>query len=296
MATPRGAEHRDLEQRLRNMQAQINRLASRVLGQRQLSVTEGDFVVSGGGGVLVQDGGTISAEYDNGQVGLEFGKIRTSAAYSSGLLVYSSAGDARVKLAETLTGTWFGYITGFDFLNLSAGDLLLGDQTDTNSISLEGDTISVIPNTQLQLDINDGTGSVLVGTVCQNVQIGHQTTSSAANCFISTAGRIYRSTSSRRYKADIEDAEVDPAKVLGLRGRTWQDKADAGDPDAPRHIGFIAEELHEAGLGEFVTYDEDGPEAIAYDRLSVALLAVAQQQAEQIAGLSARLDALEQHA
>lgn len=59
MATPRGAEHRDVEQRLRNLENELSRLRTSVLGQRKLEVSEGDFAVSGGGSIVVQAPGDL---------------------------------------------------------------------------------------------------------------------------------------------------------------------------------------------------------------------------------------------
>ncbi|GAA5122157.1 hypothetical protein GCM10023339_40120 [Alloalcanivorax gelatiniphagus] len=73
--------------------------------------------------------------------------------------------------------------------------------------------------------------------------------------------------------------------VLQMRGRTWRDKAQVEqDPDTEdRYVGFIAEELDELGLTAFVEYDDEGqPNAIAYDRLSVALLAVLKDQERRL--------------
>lgn len=53
MATPRGAEHRDLEQRFRDLERKYDALASRVLMQRKAEVTQGDFVVKGGGNIVI---------------------------------------------------------------------------------------------------------------------------------------------------------------------------------------------------------------------------------------------------
>lgn len=73
MATPRAAEHRDLEERLKKMEAKLDRLSAQVLRQRQLAVTQGDLVVSGGGGIKVLDGGTIQAEDEAGHMIVDMG-------------------------------------------------------------------------------------------------------------------------------------------------------------------------------------------------------------------------------
>lgn len=280
MATPSGARHRDTEQRLLDLEAGQRNLTAASLRRRQLSVTEGDFVVSGGGGVVIEDGGGITVndggsfrtEYPNGQEAIRFGPIVPSAVYEHGLLMFDAAGVSRVWFAQKDDGTFESAINGDAIYVNSAGDV--------NVFAGGGD-----------LYLNADRVRIDYGT---DVRIGHITTGSAANCFISVDGRIYRVSSSRRYKADVQDAGIDPAQVLQLEGRTWVAREDEGNPDAPRYVGFIAEELDDLGLTEFVVYDDEGrPDAIQYDRLSVGLLAVAKSQQKQLDALSARLDALE---
>ena len=108
------------------------------------------------------------------------------------------------------------------------------------------------------------------------------TTASAANCFINADGALYRSTSSLRYKSDVADAAHGLADVLKLRSVTYKAKND-GDTVFG---GLIAEEVHDAGLTEFVTYDKEGrPDALHYGNM-VALLVKAVQE------LKAELEAL----
>lgn len=71
MATPRGAQHFDLEQRLRDLERQVQRLTSMSLRRSQLGVTSGDFAVTGGGSVLVEDGGSV--DVDGGDVNVTGG-------------------------------------------------------------------------------------------------------------------------------------------------------------------------------------------------------------------------------
>lgn len=132
------------------------------------------------------------------------------------------------------------------------------------------------------------TGSISLSSSSNQVFITHTTTGSAANCFISTGGLIQRSTSSIKYKQDIEDFTVDNDKILQLRPRVWRDKQEVeedGDTDN-KYFGLIAEEVSELGLTYLVSYDEEGnPDGVAYDRLAVALLNVVRQQKEQIESL-----------
>lgn len=137
----------------------------------------------------------------------------------------------------------------------------------------------------------------------KQVYIDHNTAPASANCHITEAGLIYRSTSSRRYKQDVEDLVVDVDQVLAMRPRTWRDRAEVErDPDTTnRYLGFVAEELVDVGLEAFVVYNEAGEvDAIAYDRLTAALVPVLQHQQRQLdeqaatlAALAAKVEALE---
>ncbi|MBD8077700.1 tail fiber domain-containing protein [Cellulosimicrobium arenosum] len=101
---------------------------------------------------------------------------------------------------------------------------------------------------------------------------------------------IGRATSSRRYKSEIEAHDIDPEVVLSLQPVTYQHQ---NDPQGVREFGLIAEDVHDAGLPEIVTWYADKIDGIRYDQLGVALLSVVKAQAAQIKALSARLDALE---
>jgi hypothetical protein len=123
------------------------------------------------------------------------------------------------------------------------------------------------------------------------------TTASAANMFIESGGFFRRSTSSIKYKTDVQDATHGLTEVLQLRPVTYKGKND-GDTVFG---GLIAEEVHEAGLTEFVQYADDGtPDALAYGNMvSLAfkaiqeLKAINDAQASRIETLEAKVAALE---
>lgn len=98
-----------------------------------------------------------------------------------------------------------------------------------------------------------------------------------------------RAVSSRRYKEDIADWDVDVDAVLSVAPKTFHRKVD--DPGV-MDFGAIAEEVHDAGLTELVYYDHDGQvDGIRDHRLPWVLLAVVRAQQTQINELAARLDA-----
>lgn len=97
-------------------------------------------------------------------------------------------------------------------------------------------------------------------------------------------GTFARNTSSRRFKQNIRDIDIDPEAVLSLRPRVYdrRPKEEGSDDYLRDEFGLIAEEVAET-LPEVVTYDEEGRiDALRYDLLGVALLSVVQDQAERI--------------
>lgn len=110
------------------------------------------------------------------------------------------------------------------------------------------------------------------------------TSASAANLGVVADGSLYRSTSSLKYKKNVKNSVHGLADVLKLRSVTYEGKS---ENDAGRTFGgLIAEEVHAAGLTEFVMYAEDGtPDALAYGNM-VSLLVKAVQE------LSAEIQAL----
>lgn len=142
------------------------------------------------------------------------------------------------------------------------------------------------------------------------------TTSNAVNVNVGSGGAIRRSTSSIKYKKDVEDLDhsLSDNAIQNLRPVWYRSKNPVGDDKAEwSHIGLIAEEVVqiEPRLVSFrterVTYDDDGnrstvalenpePEGVDYARLSVLLLDVVQRQTQTIASLAARVEALEANA
>jgi len=130
------------------------------------------------------------------------------------------------------------------------------------------------------------------------------TTGAGANMYIQSNGAFYRSTSSRRYKNTIEDATHGLSDLLKLRSVTYK-----GNEDGDTVFGgLIAEEVHDAGLTEFVQYNDDNePDALSYGNMVSLCVKAIQElsakndaletqnttQATQIADLITRVEALE---
>jgi hypothetical protein len=116
---------------------------------------------------------------------------------------------------------------------------------------------------------------------------------------IDNTGQVIRTTSSERYKQDIEPLQVNYNELLSLEPKRFRLKNEASnDEDARYYPGFIAEDLAETSLTDFVAYttDEDGnkiPDGVYYAELSTALLSAIKHQDELIKSLSSRIKSLE---
>ncbi len=116
------------------------------------------------------------------------------------------------------------------------------------------------------------------------------TTGTGANMYIQSDGAFYRSTSSKRYKNTIKDSTHGLAELLKLRSVTYK-----GNNDGDVILGgLIAEEVHDAGLTEFVQYNDDNePDALSYGNMVSLCVKAIQEQQEQIKTLEAKVAELE---
>ncbi len=134
------------------------------------------------------------------------------------------------------------------------------------------------------------------------------TTANAANVNVDATGGMRRSTSSKKYKTDIETLQDSYADALLNCRPVWY--RSTCEADCPEHSywGFIAEEVaaidprlvHWKTID--ITYGENGsviktpcepePEGVAYDRFVPHLLNLIKRQGEAIAQLQAEVAAL----
>lgn len=118
-------------------------------------------------------------------------------------------------------------------------------------------------------------------------------------------GRAGYASSAVESKTAIEPADIDADAVLGLVVREFYYRAEVRRRTAKRinegvdymplrERGLLAHEVDEAGLDWLVYHDDDGhAEGVEYSMLTVALLAVAQQERAARVALEARVAKLE---
>jgi len=130
-----------------------------------------------------------------------------------------------------------------------------------------------------------------------NLQAYTATTGSSANVVVLSDGRFLRSSSSSKYKTNIETLEDSYADaVLNCRPVWYQSTTEADNPEHG-HWGFIAEEV--AAIDPrlcFFKEEEDGrlePEGVQYDRFVPHLLNLIKRQQSAIETLETKVAALE---
>lgn len=131
-------------------------------------------------------------------------------------------------------------------------------------------------NFRVSLGDDDGTNNFRI-TDATDGNIGLPSGTSAADVQIDADGDLIQVVSSRRFKENIYDLEVDTAKVLELNPVNYNYKdSDIAD------IGLIAEEVYDIAPS-LVTYDHDNePYSVKYDRVALYLLEVIKEQQERL--------------
>jgi hypothetical protein len=189
--------------------------------------------------------------------------------------------------------TWQGdedtgmFRTGVDSLGFSAGGSEIarfnfGGTSSRRQLYFEN-TAEIWSASVLYLE---GVNSV------RSTTIRDDTTASASNVFVNlSAGTLQRSTSSIKYKTDVEDAELSYSEALVYGSRpVWYRSLSESDPSDYSYWGFIAEEVAEIDP-RMVHWGDDGPESVQYDRYVVHLVGVIQKQQQRLDALEARLTA-----
>jgi hypothetical protein len=101
------------------------------------------------------------------------------------------------------------------------------------------------------------------------------TSANTANMYIGSGHDIGRVTSALKYKQDIRDLESIDINLF--RPVRYKSKC-ANDDQTKDYLGFIADEVAEAGIEELVVRNAEGEvESFAYDRMTVVLLKAIQE-------------------
>ncbi len=117
---------------------------------------------------------------------------------------------------------------------------------------------------------------------------------------VTSTGAFVRTSSSERYKQDIEDLALSYESIIALQPKTFRRKEEVEEyGDAAKvYPGFIAEDIADSDLDIFAFYktNPDGskvPEGVHYPELTAALVLALKHQDQLIKDLTARIEALE---
>lgn len=125
---------------------------------------------------------------------------------------------------------------------------------------------------------------------------GGPVTSSYVAMYRNGDGRVGISPSARRFKKDITAHPYTLEQLAAIRVVSYRLKASLygeGWQDAPVEVGVIAEELLDAGLGEFVAFQDGEPISVHYERLALVAISALQDLATEVDLLAQRIAALE---
>lgn len=250
-----------------------------------------------------------------GEVGGAYITLRQDAASISGVLAINQV-DGQDGRGGTLTGSvanalllyhngnypiQFG-VDGAESARITNaglrvyGDIALWSDTSTYagviSTTAGTDNMTVQAEDILYLE-SAGTGT---GNVVRSLTIYNSGTASGANVFVNSAGTLFRSTSSIRYKKDVTLLDNYIAdNILQCRPVKYKSINPKEVPEDWTYYGFIAEEvaLIEPRL---VTYNQNNqPDGVQYDRFVPLLLNLIQRQRTSIQVLELKVQEQQQH-
>ncbi len=220
-----------------------------------------------------------------------------------GRLVFSTTKDGQSSPTEALRINANQQLLVNNGTGLPAGTAP-GYQVKAGSTSSSDWSLYVLNNANNRVEVGYRNNGVFYSEA-----IYQNTTANAANVNAAADGLIARSTSSIKYKTDIETIGYDFSEALLDCRPVWYRSTCAVDKAEWSWWGFIAEEVAEIDprLVHWKTTQgvaqEDGsvahvpcepePEGVAYDRFVPHLLNLIKRQKEQIEAMEARLSAIE---
>ena len=163
--------------------------------------------------------------------------------------------------------------------------------------STAGDFIIRIASNDFAVTCDGGVSAAIKANSSNAVFLpGIGTTANAANAYIDNAATnsILRSTSTREGKADFEDMTEGRALeiVQALRPK-WFSSLSVHDRAEQRHLGLFAEDVAaiEPALAHWTKADNDNlvPSGVQYERVSIALVGVAQNHERRLRAVEAHL-------
>lgn len=277
-----------------------------------LFIASGSIGINGGAGAATITGGTTieliaPSGVDITTDGTTYGTLNVGAIHDTGdlslisdgadLIVQDGGGSAPRILLRASDGTYFG---GIQMTGTNSFRFYNGSATNDYAYLLAERIYPMNGTTASRYIYDDGSKTAFTGgidtagsinTVGSILNDSISTTTATANAAIwvlssGTAYTLRRNSSSARYKTNIEDADAMVLEAARKIKPRHYESTIADEAGATR-LGFIAEEVYEAGLTHGVGLDAEGrPETLDSVALIAALFA-------RVNDLEERLKALE---
>ena len=221
-----------------------------------------------------------------------FSQLYIEGGSAADLILYNSGGSAntRTMVYRQGTGGTAKFFSANDAGTINKDNILVLDNSTgqvaigaalTGRLSVRGTTND---STAYAFEAGNSSGNTLFAVrndaAIYAPGVYSFTTGSSANVVVFSDGSMQRSTSSLKYKKNVENYTKGLAEVMQLRPVSYEGKCEIDKGKI--FAGLIAEEVHELGLTEFVQYAEDGsPDALSYtNMIALAFKAIQELKAE----------------
>jgi hypothetical protein len=235
------------------------------------TIGQGGIILNSAGGQVIYATGNTSSSLAPGNFGLIVGT--TNSSLGDFKFMVGSNGDVKIG----------GVLPASPLITLYASN---GGATFTGTLGWGSDPA----NNYLAGSTSGAPGQI------NSLATYNNTSVNAANMFIASNGNFQRSTSSLRFKTDIETAKDEYADaILQTRPVWFRSKCEKDNPEWG-YWGFIAEEVAEIDPRLcFFGEDENGEtqvDGVQYDRFVPLLVNLLQRQSQRIEALEAEVAAL----
>lgn len=215
----------------------------------------------------------------------------TGLPYWNGGFFFTRANGSEASPTSVVNGDYLGQMgfggrstNGNNYFRATITALIDGTPSTTNlPTSLLFTTGTTATLTTLLLKPDGGVEMPRLGS----------TTGVSANVYYNASGELLEITSSQRYKTNIKDYDRGITDLMKLRPVYFQPKNSTNNNIF--NTGFIAEEVEETGMVEYIDYDENGrANSIHYALMASLLTKAIQEQQAIIENLQAQIDELKQ--
>ena len=176
----------------------------------------------------------------------------------------------------------------------ASGNIGGGGLSSSAGLSISAGGITVSSGNTTLTTLTTGSTANIYGLLYNQ---GYASTTGSANMRINTgSGLIAYTSSSQRYKVEIEPQIIPNESVLSLVAKSYVDKTEYeknnnSDEGLQRWLGLIAEDINKIPVLKdlLVEYDDKGkPNSVYYDRVAVALIPLLQDHEARLAKLEGK--------